>query len=585
MEHPTYPRWVLDDSPIDDPLGEGERAVRFFNSLKHPNSTHPDKNFVLPRFWERIIRRIYGPRDEDGERIVRQVFIMIPRGARKTSIAGGIGLYHTVAKGVRRPEGQVLLAAGSKEQAGQAFGEARKLIETTRDGALVYSKDNKNGVVKILGGASHKSANKAIIHIKDKTTLTVQSADGDLSHGTTPSVVIYDELHIFKSRTLWSALQTGLPKVKEPLQIVITTAGRGQQGLAWEEYCYARDVATGKIINPHYLPVLFEPPPDAQWDDVKLWELVNPGLVEGFPDMKGLAIMAEQNRDKPADLDDFKQYHLNFWLAQSLSPFVDMNVYDQGNEPVDLELHAQFQDPCWVAVDLGYNNDLSAIVVAWPDRQSGEVGYDVYPIFFCPEAMIQKRGNSDSAKYKEWAEQGYLTPTPGNATDYRAIREKIVELCNKFNVQEIAFDPKFASEMMASLIEEGHPAVSMQQGWVTMAPAIKELDRAIISRRFNHGGHPVLRWNFENISVHTDSAGNKTFHKGKSRDKIDGAQATAMAIGRAFANQTPEGEEPPFWLQPGFDIDRAFGTGEAAGLSPEEEAEIDAEVKRMLGIE
>lgn len=580
MEHPTYPKWVIDDSPIDDPLGEGERAVRFFNSLKHPNSTHPDGNFVLPRFWERIIRRIYGPRDEDGERIVRQVFIMIPRGARKTSIAGGIGLYHTIAKGVRRPEGQVLLAAGSKEQAGQAFGEARKLIEATRGGKLVYTKDNKKGIVKILGGGSHKSANKAIIHIEDRTTLSVQSADGDLSHGTTPSVVIYDELHIFKSRNLWSALQTGLPKVKEPLQVVITTAGRGQQGLAWEEYCYARDIATGKIVNPHYLPVLFEPPADAKWDDTKLWELVNPGLVEGFPDMKGLAIMAEQNRDKPADLDDFKQYHLNFWLSQSLSPFVDMNVYDEGNAEVDVEMHAAERDPCWIGVDLGYNNDLTAVVVAWPHRNGMEVDYDVVPYFFCPEAMVQKRGNDDSAKYKEWAEQGLITTTPGNATDYTIVREKIEELCATFNVQEIAFDPKLASEMMNSLLEKGLPAVAMQQGWVTMAPAIKELDRAIISRRFTHGGNPVLRWNFDNIAVHTDSAGNKTFHKGKSRDKIDGAQATAMAVGRAFANTAPEKEYTPVWLQEGFDPEDAFGIAEDG--SEVEDAEMDALVREML---
>jgi phage terminase large subunit-like protein len=68
-----------------------------------------------------------------------------------------------------------------------------------------------------------------------------------------------------------------------------------------------------------------------------------------------------------------------------------------------------------------------------------------------------------------------------------------------------------------------------------MAPAVKELERAIVGRRFTHGGHPVLRWNFENISVHTDAAGNRAFHKGKSRDRIDGAVAAAMAVARAAA--------------------------------------------------
>ena len=75
----------------------------------------------------------------------------------------------------------------------------------------------------------------------------------------------------------------------------------------------------------------------------------------------------------------------------------------------------------------------------------------------------------------------------------------------------------------------------MRQGWVTMAPAIKELERAIIGRRFRHGGNPVLRWNFDNIAVETDKAGNKSFHKGRSKDRIDGAVAAAMAVGRAAA--------------------------------------------------
>src|SRR5690606_21664202 len=153
-----------------------------------------------------------------------------------------------------------------------------------------------------------------IKHIEDETILTVQSADGDLSHGTTPSVAIYDELHVFKSSKLWSAIQTGLPKVKEPLQIVITTAGRGQEGLAWERYQYARKVATGEIVNPRFLPVLFEPlDRDADWLDRNLWEISNPGLSKGFPDANGLETAAEEAMESPPAIDDFKQYHLNFW--------------------------------------------------------------------------------------------------------------------------------------------------------------------------------------------------------------------------------------------------------------------------------
>ncbi|QDM15048.1 hypothetical protein FNL55_03125 [Tardiphaga sp. vice352] len=65
------------------------------------------------------------------------------------------------------------------------------------------------------------------------------------------------------------------------------------------------------------------------------------------------------------------------------------------------------------------------------------------------------------------------------------------------------------------------------------APAIKELERAIVGPRLTYGGHEVLRWNFSNIKVETDKAGNKSFHKGKNLDRIDSAVAAAMYVARA----------------------------------------------------
>lgn len=111
------------------------------------------------------------------------------------------------------------------------------------------------------------------------------------------------------------------------------------------------------------------------------------------------------------------------------------------------------------------------------------------------------------------------------------------ELCDQFDVRR-SFDPHTARNILNNLLEDVFPVVEMRQGWVTMAPAIKELERAIIGGKLVHGGHPVLRWNFSNIACETDKAGNKAFHKGKSRDRIDGAQATAMAVGRASSGDS-----------------------------------------------
>ena len=90
---------------------------------------------------------------------------------------------------------------------------------------------------------------------------------------------------------------------------------------------------------------------------------------------------------------------------------------------------------------------------------------------------------------------------------------------------------------MADLVADGLPAVEFRQGWVSMGPAVKELERVILSGQFRHAGHPVLRWNFENVQVETDKAGVRMFHKARSGNKIDGAVATAMAVARAAAGE------------------------------------------------
>jgi phage terminase large subunit-like protein len=205
-------------------------------------------------------------------------------------------------------------------------------------------------------------------------------------------------------------------------------------------------------------------------------------------------------------------------------------VYDDGDAPVDLDALAG--DPCWIAVDMGLNTDLTAVVACWGDD---ETGFDVAAWFFCPGDNLRLRADRDKVPYPLWAEHGFITPTPGNVTDYRAVELHIRELCERFDVREIAFDPAYAQAVMAPLTEDGFPTATMRQGWATMSPAIKELERAIIARRFRHGGNPVLRWCFENVAVETDKAGNRSFHKGKSRERIDGAVAAAMAIGRATA--------------------------------------------------
>lgn len=96
--------------------------------------------------------------------------------------------------------------------------------------------------------------------------------------------------------------------------------------------------------------------------------------------------------------------------------------------------------------------------------------------------------------------------------------------------------------MSQDLENMGFTVVPMGQGFASMSPPTKELMKLTLERKIAHGGHPVLRWNMDNIFIRTDPAGNIKADKAKSTEKIDGAIAMIMALDRAIrcGNDTSE---------------------------------------------
>lgn len=506
------PAWLFDDSEIADPLGYGQRAVDFLRALRHPKSRLAGRAFQLDPWVERLVRRIYGPRDADGQRQVRTVFAMVPRGARKTSIGAALVCLHTFGP-ERVPNGQTVSAAADAKQARIAYDEATGIIHA--DPIIAKKLKLRPGTYKIQ-------------HIRKGATYEAISSDGATQHGRTVNFLLSDEIHAWKKRDLWEALRTSLAKTSESLHVITTTAGRGQENLAFDIYEYAKRVASGEIEDPTFLPVLFEPDKGADWKDEAIWHEVNPGLSLGYPDIKGLRAMAREAESRPSDQDAFKQYHLNFWPDHSSSPFVDMATYDEGAEPIDLtDLEG---GECWLAADLSSSTDLTVIIAAFREGD----GYVAVPWFFCPRDNLRHRQEATGAPYIRWAEEGLITATPGNVIDFRVVENKLREICETFSVQEIAFDPAMARNIMNNLLEDGYPAIEHRQGSLSMMPAIAELERAIVAKRFRHGGHPVLRFCFANVQAETNPAGHIVrFTKQKKWLSIDGAQASAMAVNRA----------------------------------------------------
>jgi phage terminase large subunit-like protein len=151
-----------------------------------------------------------------------------------------------------------------------------------------------------------------------------------------------------------------------------------------------------------------------------------------------------------------------------------------------------------------------------------------------PEEDILSRSRRDRVPYDVWRDEGFLTATPGNATDFAFIEREILDLAGRFDIQEIGYDRTFAGEIVANLQDNDMQLVQFGQGFLSLAAPTAELERLVISRSLWHGGHPVLRWNASNVAVRQDPAGNIKPDKERSTERIDGISALVNALGRAL---------------------------------------------------
>jgi phage terminase large subunit-like protein len=82
---------------------------------------------------------------------------------------------------------------------------------------------------------------------------------------------------------------------------------------------------------------------------------------------------------------------------------------------------------------------------------------------------------------------------------------------------------------------------SFGQGFASMSAPTKELERMVLDKKINHAGNPILRWMCGNLQMKLDPSGNIKMDKAKSKEKIDGMVALAMAIG-SYMSREEDGE-------------------------------------------
>ena len=488
-------------------------AVNFIECLCHTKGTWAGKPFLLLDWQEQIIRDLFGIVKPNGYRQFNTAYIEIPKKNGKSELAAAVAL---------------LLCCGDGEQRAEIYGcaadrgQATIVFDVAADMVRMCPALNKR--CKIL------ASQKRIIYTPTNSFYQVLSAEAYSKHGFNIHGVVFDELHTQPNRKLFDVMTKGSGDARmQPLYFLITTAGTDTNSICYETHQKAVDILEGRKIDPTFYPVIYGAGQEEDWTDPKVWKKANPSLGEtiGMDKVKAACDSARQN---PGEENSFRQLRLNQWVKQAVR-WMPMEKWDACAFPVNPEeLEGRV---CYGGLDLSSTSDLTAFVLVFPPEEDEEPYY-ILPYFWLPEETLPIRVNRDHVPYDVWERQGFIQTTEGNVVHYGYIEKYIERLGEKYNIREIAFDRWGAVQMVQNLEGMGFTVVPMGQGFASMSPPTKELMKLTLEKKLAHGGHPVLRWNMDNIFIRTDPAGNIKADKAKSTEKIDGAVATIMALDRAI---------------------------------------------------
>ena len=383
-----------------------------------------------------------------------------------------------------------------------------------------------------------RPSRKTIHYIPTNSTYKALSAEVAGKSGINVSALIFDELWVQKDRKFFDMMTKGTSDArKNPLHFIITTAGNDTNSICYELHQKAVDIIEGRKVDPTFYPVIYGASEEEDWTDPKVWKKANPslGITIGMDKVKAACESAKQT---PSEENTFRQLRLNQWVKQS-TRWMPMIKWDACAFPVDeKELEGRI---CYGGLDLSSTTDLTTFVLVFPPEEP-DGKYEILPYYWIPEETLSLRVRRDHVPYDLWEKQGKIMTTEGNVVHYGFIEKFIEKLGERFHIKEIAFDRWGAVQMVQNLEGMGFTVVPFGQGFASMSPPTKELMKLTLEQRIAHGGHPVLRWNMDNIFVRTDPAGNVKPDKEKSTEKIDGAVATIMALDRAIrcGNTTSE---------------------------------------------
>lgn len=490
------------------------RVCRFAELLPHVKGkwAAAGERIVLQRWQIFILCVIFGwVKVRTGTRRFSLAYIEVGRKNAKSILAAVIGDYMFTADGEFGSE--VYSGATKEDQAMEVFRPALQMLERSPELRLVLGVDIPSPTSKKMRVGEDGSRFEVVVR--------------DPGDGSSPHCGIVDEYHEHDADTLYDTFKTGMGARQQALLLVITTAGFNTAGPCMALQGDVSKVLSGSLPREEVFGIIYSIDPEDDWTTEEALVKANPNYdVSVFREF----LLTEQ---RAAILTARKQNvfltkHLCVWRGANFAYF-NLQRWRELGEP-GLKIAQCLGLPCVASVDLSTKRDWTVRAMMFRKTVAGKVHYYLFVRCYLPQEQAER---PDKQTYGAWVKQGYVTVHPGSTVDFDLIQQETIDEIRACRASEFAFDPWNAMQFAQAVAKQTRAeAVEIRQNVQSLSAPMKELDVLIAEGRLHHEGNPVLGWMIGNVTAHEDANENVFPCKDDSENKIDGAVASIMALGR-----------------------------------------------------
>lgn len=494
MDDPNLPYYFDEEA--------GERPITFIETFCKQSQGTIGAPLKLELFQKAFIQLLFGWLEKDtGYRRFRETLFLCGRKNGKSTLLSGIALYMLVAD--YEGAAEIYSVATKKDQAKKVLTEAVNMIKQSPELRAVLKKRRNDVYFPATSSIFEALAS-------DSNTL-----DGLNSHA-----VIIDELHAIRDRNLYEVMKQSTSSRRQPLVVMITTAGTVRECIFDNMYELACDIADGKKKDDAFLPILYEIDSRDEWTNPQMWIKANPGLGK-IKQYKTLAAFVERAKNNPADLPgvlckdfNYRENDNSVWLS-----------YDQIKNDAVFDMSEVYNTYAIGGCDLSATTDLTAATLLI--RKPNDETVYVLQHYFLPQARIEhlEEKNTNEAPYRLWAERGLLTVCEGNRVNFSEVTQWFCQMRDEHKIDafKVGYDRALAGYWVEEMKSNGFTMEPVAQGPFTWSQPMREMGAAFADKIVNYNKNPILLWCLSNTAVKKSGVNNIQPVKITDKRRIDGA--------------------------------------------------------------